>query len=34
MPLLNLFSSAKQPDEPALSQTLKSFSKLLATVNG
>jgi len=34
MPLLNLFSSAKQPDEPALSQTLKSFSKLLATELG
>jgi hypothetical protein len=31
MPLLNLFSSAKQPDEPALSQMLRSFSKLLAT---
>jgi phenylpyruvate tautomerase PptA (4-oxalocrotonate tautomerase family) len=30
MPLLNLFSSAKQPDEPALAQTLKSLSSLLA----
>ena len=30
MPLLNLFSSAKQPDEPALAQMLKSFSTLLA----
>jgi phenylpyruvate tautomerase PptA (4-oxalocrotonate tautomerase family) len=30
MPLLNLFSSAQQPDEPALSQMLKSFSSLLA----
>ena len=30
MPLLNLFSSAKAPDEPALSQMLKSFSTLLA----
>jgi phenylpyruvate tautomerase len=30
MPLLNLFSSAKQPDEPALAQMLKSFSSLLA----
>jgi hypothetical protein len=30
MPLLNLFSSAKQPDEPALAQTLKSFSALLS----
>jgi hypothetical protein len=30
MPLLNLFSSAQQPEEPALSQMLKSFSTLLA----
>jgi hypothetical protein len=30
MPLLNLFSSAKPPDEPLLSQMLKSFSSLLA----
>jgi len=30
MPLLNMFSSAKQPDEPALAQMLKSFSSLLA----
>jgi len=30
MPLLNLFSSTKQPDEPALTQMLKSFSTLLA----
>jgi len=30
MPLLNLFSSAKQPDEPALAQMLKSLSALLA----
>jgi phenylpyruvate tautomerase len=30
MPLLNLFSSAQQPEEPALSQILKSFSSLLA----
>jgi phenylpyruvate tautomerase len=30
MPLLNLFSSAKQPDEAALAQMLKSFSALLA----
>jgi phenylpyruvate tautomerase len=30
MPLLNLFSSAKQPDEPALGQMLASFSSLLA----
>ena len=30
MPLLNLFSSAKQPDEPALAQVLKSLSALLA----
>jgi phenylpyruvate tautomerase len=30
MPLLNLFSSAKQPDEPALAQMLKSLSSLLA----
>ncbi len=30
MPLLNLFSSAPRPDEAALSQTLKSFSTLLA----
>jgi hypothetical protein len=30
MPLLNLFSSAKQPDEPALAQMLKSLSTLLA----
>jgi phenylpyruvate tautomerase len=30
MPLLNLFSSAQQPDEPALSQMLKSLSSLLA----
>jgi phenylpyruvate tautomerase len=30
MPLLNLFSSAKQPDEPARAQMLKSFSTLLA----
>ena len=34
MPLLNLFSSAKQPDEAALSQMLKSFSKLLAAELG
>lgn len=30
MPLLNLFSSAPELQEPALSQTLKSFSSLLA----
>jgi phenylpyruvate tautomerase PptA (4-oxalocrotonate tautomerase family) len=30
MPLLNLFTSAKQPDEVALAQMLKSFSSLLA----
>jgi hypothetical protein len=30
MPLLNLFSSAKQLDESTLSQTLRSFSALLA----
>jgi phenylpyruvate tautomerase len=30
MPLLNLFSSAKPPDEPALGQMLASFSSLLA----
>ena len=30
MPLLNLFSSAKPPDEPALAQLLKSLSSLLA----
>ena len=30
MPLLNLFSSAKQPDEAALTQILKSLSGLLA----
>jgi phenylpyruvate tautomerase len=30
MPLLNLFSSAQQPDEAALSQMLKSLSSLLA----
>jgi phenylpyruvate tautomerase PptA (4-oxalocrotonate tautomerase family) len=30
MPLLNLFSSAKQPDEPTRAQMLKSFSTLLA----
>lgn len=30
MPLLNLFSSAKQPDEPALAQMLQSLSALLA----
>ena len=30
MPLLNLFSSAKQPDEPALAQMFKTFSALLA----
>lgn len=30
MPLLNLFSSAKQPDEPALGEMLASFSALLA----
>jgi 2C-methyl-D-erythritol 2,4-cyclodiphosphate synthase len=30
MPLLNLFSSAPEPQEPALSQMLKSFSSLLA----
>ena len=30
MPLLNLFSSAQQPDEVALAQMLKSFSTLLA----
>jgi phenylpyruvate tautomerase PptA (4-oxalocrotonate tautomerase family) len=29
MPLLTLLSSAKQPDEPALSQLLASFSSLL-----
>ena len=30
MPLLNLFSSAQAPDEPARSQMLRSFSSLLA----
>lgn len=30
MPLLNLFSSAPEPQEPALSQMLKSFSNVLA----
>jgi 2C-methyl-D-erythritol 2,4-cyclodiphosphate synthase len=30
MPLLNLFSSAVPPAEPALSQLLAAFSKLLA----
>jgi hypothetical protein len=30
MPLLNLFSSAPQPEEPALAQMLKAFSSLLA----
>jgi phenylpyruvate tautomerase len=30
MPLLCLYSSAPHPEEPALSQTLKSFSSLLA----
>jgi phenylpyruvate tautomerase len=30
MPLLTLFSSANQPDEPALSQMLGTFSSLLA----
>ncbi len=30
MPLLNLFSSAPEPQEPALSEMLKSFSSLLA----
>jgi 2C-methyl-D-erythritol 2,4-cyclodiphosphate synthase len=30
MPLLNLFSSANQPDEPALGEMLASFSSLLA----
>jgi phenylpyruvate tautomerase len=30
MPLLNLFSSAEPPVEPALSQKLKAFSTLLA----
>jgi 2C-methyl-D-erythritol 2,4-cyclodiphosphate synthase len=30
MPLLNLFSSAKQLDEPALGEMLASFSSLLA----
>ena len=30
MPLLNLFSSAQPPDEPALAQMLKSLSALLA----
>jgi phenylpyruvate tautomerase len=30
MPLLNLFTSAALPDEPARSQMLKSFSALLA----
>lgn len=30
MPLLNLFSSAPEPQEPALSQMLKSFSSVLA----
>ncbi|MBN2575044.1 MAG: hypothetical protein JXP73_10815 [Deltaproteobacteria bacterium] len=34
MPLLNLFSSAKSPEEPALSQMLASFSKLLAAELG
>ncbi len=34
MPLLNLFSSAKQPDEPELAQMLRSFSKLLAAELG
>ncbi len=31
MPLLNLFSSAKQPDEPSLGEMLASFSSLLAS---
>jgi hypothetical protein len=30
MPLLNLFSSANQPDEPVLGEMLASFSSLLA----
>jgi len=30
MPLLNLFSSAQQPEEPALAQMLTSLSVLLA----
>jgi phenylpyruvate tautomerase len=34
MPLLNLFSSVEQPDEHALTQMLKSFSKLLAAELG
>ena len=34
MPLLNLFSSAKPLAEPALSETLRSFSKLLAAELG
>jgi phenylpyruvate tautomerase len=34
MPLFNLFSSVKPPDEAALSQLLKSFSKLLAAELG
>jgi phenylpyruvate tautomerase len=34
MPLLNLFSSAKQPDEAALSRLLQSFSRLLAAELG
>src|SRR5512138_522091 len=34
MPLLNLFSSAQRPDEPALGQALGSLSKLLAAELG
>jgi len=34
MPLLNLYTSAKQLEEPALSQALASFSKLLASELG
>jgi phenylpyruvate tautomerase len=34
MPLLNIFSSANALDEPALSQTLRSLSKLLAAELG
>jgi phenylpyruvate tautomerase len=34
MPLLNMFSSAKAPEEPALSQLLASFSQLLASELG
>jgi len=30
MPLLSLYSSAPHPEEPALSQLLKSFSSMLA----